>query len=192
MKKFKQKLGFTLAELLIVVSIIAILVAISIPIFSTQLEKSRRVVDMSNTRNIIAALKVGINTGDIEFTTDTFENNPTCIAVVVGKDSMKAFVSGATEIEGVSYDNSNGQVGHQRIEEYLKKNSISNYTIKAKNTNNDGWAYYVVFLYSDGSIRIGSGTTDDSSEYNDNTFERHANNWRNSNTSNLEKAMGYK
>lgn len=33
--------GFTLSELLIVVAIIAVLVAISIPIFSSQLEKSR-------------------------------------------------------------------------------------------------------------------------------------------------------
>lgn len=41
MGKFKEniKKGFTLAELLIVVAIIAVLVAISIPIFSSQLEK---------------------------------------------------------------------------------------------------------------------------------------------------------
>ncbi|MFR7953894.1 MAG: type IV pilin protein [Ruminococcus sp.] len=41
-KKAKEnKKGFTLAELLIVVAIIAVLVAISIPIFNSQLEKSR-------------------------------------------------------------------------------------------------------------------------------------------------------
>lgn len=37
--KRKQNKGFTLAELLIVVAIIAVLVAISIPIFSKQLKK---------------------------------------------------------------------------------------------------------------------------------------------------------
>ena len=37
---------------MIVVAIIAVLVAISIPIFSSQLEKSRRAVDLSNARNI--------------------------------------------------------------------------------------------------------------------------------------------
>ena len=50
-KKAKEnKKGFTLAELLIVVAIIAVLVAISIPIFNAQLEKSRDAVDMANVR----------------------------------------------------------------------------------------------------------------------------------------------
>lgn len=42
--------GFTLAELLIVVAIIGVLVAISIPIFSKQLEKARDAVSISNIR----------------------------------------------------------------------------------------------------------------------------------------------
>ena len=49
MKKMNKK-GFTLAELLIVVAIIAVLVAIAIPVFTTQLEKSREAVDASNIR----------------------------------------------------------------------------------------------------------------------------------------------
>ena len=46
----KNNKGFTLAELLIVVAIIAVLVAIAIPVFTTQLEKSREATDMSNLR----------------------------------------------------------------------------------------------------------------------------------------------
>lgn len=46
----KNEKGFTLAELLIVVAIIGVLVAISIPIFTSQLEKSREAVDMANIR----------------------------------------------------------------------------------------------------------------------------------------------
>ncbi len=49
MKKNNKK-GFTLAELLIVVAIIAVLVAVAIPIFNAQLEKSRDAVDESNVR----------------------------------------------------------------------------------------------------------------------------------------------
>ncbi|MBQ7143581.1 MAG: prepilin-type N-terminal cleavage/methylation domain-containing protein [Oscillospiraceae bacterium] len=50
----KNKKGFTLAELLIVVAIIAVLVAIAIPIFSAQLEKSREATDMANIRSAFA------------------------------------------------------------------------------------------------------------------------------------------
>ena len=46
----KNNKGFTLAELLIVVAIIAVLVAIAIPVFTNQLEKSRDAVSISNIR----------------------------------------------------------------------------------------------------------------------------------------------
>ncbi|MBQ7603330.1 MAG: prepilin-type N-terminal cleavage/methylation domain-containing protein [Clostridia bacterium] len=53
MKKTNKK-GFTLAELLIVVAIIAVLVAIAIPIFTAQLEKAREAVDEANIRDAYA------------------------------------------------------------------------------------------------------------------------------------------
>ena len=46
----KKRKGFTLAELLMVVAIIAVLVAIGIPIFTSQLEKSREATDAANIR----------------------------------------------------------------------------------------------------------------------------------------------
>ena len=46
----KKSSGFTLAELLIVVAIIAVLVAIAIPVFTGQLEKAREATDMSSFR----------------------------------------------------------------------------------------------------------------------------------------------
>ena len=46
----KLNKGFTLAELLIVVAIIAVLVAISIPIFTSQLRKARVAVNQANAR----------------------------------------------------------------------------------------------------------------------------------------------
>lgn len=58
MKKFLKKIrnakGFTLAELLIVVAIIAVLVAIAIPIFTSQLEKSKEATDTANVRSAYA------------------------------------------------------------------------------------------------------------------------------------------
>ena len=57
MKKIRSsKKGFTLAELLIVVAIIGVLVGISIPIFTTQLEKSRESTDVANLRAAKAAI----------------------------------------------------------------------------------------------------------------------------------------
>ena len=50
----KENKGFTLAELLIAVAIIAVLVAIAIPIFTAQLEKSREATDLANVRGAYA------------------------------------------------------------------------------------------------------------------------------------------
>ncbi len=51
----KNKKGFTLAELLIVVAIIGVLVAISIPIFLTQFRKARLATNRANGRAAFSA-----------------------------------------------------------------------------------------------------------------------------------------
>ena len=61
-----RKEGFTLAELLIVVAIIAVLVAVAIPVFGGQVEKSKQAVDMSNMRAAYAVLLDNYLTGSIE------------------------------------------------------------------------------------------------------------------------------
>ncbi len=65
MKNKRKNKGFTLAELLIVVAIIAVLVAISIPIFSALLEKSRESTDFANVRAAYAEVMASaISQGD--------------------------------------------------------------------------------------------------------------------------------
>ena len=60
----KNKKGFTLAELLIVVAIIAVLVAISIPVFSAKLESSREATDLANIRALYARATTDLLTGE--------------------------------------------------------------------------------------------------------------------------------
>lgn len=61
----RKNKGFTLAELLIVVAIIGVLVAISIPIFSSQLHKAKVATDWANLRSFYAEIQADyISTGE--------------------------------------------------------------------------------------------------------------------------------
>ena len=67
MKKLRNdNQGFTLAELLIVVAIIAVLVAVSIPIFTSQLEKARESTDVANMRAAKAYFVGKYLTGELD------------------------------------------------------------------------------------------------------------------------------
>ena len=57
MLRNNHKKGFTLSELLIVVAIIGVLVAISIPIFTSQLHKAKVATDIANLRGFYAQLQ---------------------------------------------------------------------------------------------------------------------------------------
>ena len=65
MREKMNKKGFTLAELLIVVAIIAVLVAIAIPVFTTQLEKARESTDMADARAYYAEIATALVSGDL-------------------------------------------------------------------------------------------------------------------------------
>lgn len=64
MNKIKNTKGFTLMEMLIVVAIIAILIAIAIPTFTTQLEKAREAADIANIRSTYSEAMVEYLDGD--------------------------------------------------------------------------------------------------------------------------------
>lgn len=60
----KKKKGFTLAELLVVVAIIGVLVAVSIPIFTQQLHKAEVATDWANVRAYYSEIQADfISTG---------------------------------------------------------------------------------------------------------------------------------
>ena len=100
MKKTNKK-GFTLAELLVVVAIIAVLVAIAIPIFTSQLEKSREATDMANIRSAYA-----------EVTSAYLTDNKTNHSVDVKLTQTKKDWQSEGTIAGVKLgDGTNGTLG---------------------------------------------------------------------------------
>ena len=128
----KRKAGFTLAELLIVVAIIAVLVAVAIPIFTKQLERSRESVDAANIRSQYAEVmaeaisnrtdvnvdgfefsKIDLKQKESEWQNKEFEKNLNSIASVnegipsvEGKPSAngKAWVSISAGVVPIHYD----------------------------------------------------------------------------------------
>lgn len=63
--KLNKKGGFTLIEMLIVVAIIAILVAVSIPLVGSALEKAREATDAANERAAKAEITIAYLGGDL-------------------------------------------------------------------------------------------------------------------------------
>jgi prepilin-type N-terminal cleavage/methylation domain-containing protein len=109
LKKLKKnKKGFTLAELLIVVAIIGVLVAVSIPIFTSQLRKSKVATDLANERAAKAAavadyLSEGLN-GSVVYSYDAAAGQAYYNAAITksanGKDSATTEVKAASSIKG--------------------------------------------------------------------------------------------
>lgn len=92
----KNKKGFTLAELLIVVAIIGVLVAISIPIFTSQLEKAREATDQANIRSAMSELQSDYLTeasaptnkeGNIQYAAGTGTNYATATITLTQKNT---------------------------------------------------------------------------------------------------------
>ncbi len=111
MKKMNKK-GFTLAELLIVIAIIAVLIAIAIPTFSGALENARLQTDHANIRSAYGMMMVGEMQGFIETastTTDVatltskttwyFQKDGTLIEGDTGKAKATAYVTQADGTE---------------------------------------------------------------------------------------------
>lgn len=64
----QNKNGFTLMEMLIVIAIIAVLIAVAIPVFASQLEKAREATDLANVRSAYAKVSTEALLGNSEIT----------------------------------------------------------------------------------------------------------------------------
>ncbi len=74
LRKLKNKKGFTLMEMLIVVAIMVILVAVSIPVFTNQLDKAKEATDAANLRAAKSLALTMYMTEGQEFKTEQYYN----------------------------------------------------------------------------------------------------------------------
>ena len=98
-----NKKGFTLAELLIVVAIIGVLVAISIPIFTAQLEKAREATDMANLRSAYAEVMSAGLTEDTAHYSKTVKSTQTQDNWVNGNSANIGGISVAAKKNGAEW-----------------------------------------------------------------------------------------
>lgn len=104
MRRFKEKLnkkGFTLAELLIVVAIIAVLVAVSVPVFNSKLERAREATDIANMRAAkVAAIAAYLDDEIPEGTTTVYYDAEAGTIVTKDKKPMKGYGQGSDKLNG--------------------------------------------------------------------------------------------
>lgn len=125
LKKFREnKKGFTLAELLVVFAIVAILVAISVPIFTTQLGKARRATNQANMRAAkVAAISqyltdgydgvqetyvYSIEAGTVTVATNSFKKDDYTIKTIDEAATDKVYDSIAVEVKAASSTSKDG------------------------------------------------------------------------------------
>ena len=121
MTKLNKKKGFTLAELLVVVAIIAVLVAISIPIFTSQLTKARKATNQANLRAAKAAAVA-------QYLTDTKEG-----AVVYDYDIANGTIKAVTEgtaKDTATIDGAIGTVQYKTISVTVDGSTVDGSTVK--------------------------------------------------------------
>ena len=114
-QKLKSKKGFTLAELLIVIAIIGVLVAIAIPVFSSQLDNAKAAVDDANLRS---ATSMAI----VDFMTTYPDGNG-------GEVSYHAFQKTVGETTNIKVTTATALDGYTECKGSLSTNKIMNISI---------------------------------------------------------------
>ena len=138
MKNLKNKLnkkgGYTLVEMLIVVAIIAILIAVSIPLIGTALERARDATDDANFRSAAAL-------GHIEYLTEGDAAEGTYY-YVIGADgkvtgALEKVGAGVTTVPAGAYTSRCTETAGTHTETGTKKDSHIKITIDPDATDEE-------------------------------------------------------
>ena len=111
MQKMKSKKGFTLIEMLIVVGIIAVLVAVSIPMVNSSLDKAKNATDAANERAAKAAIMVEYLSNNKDITSSMMydaANGTIVTSAPAGYGRCSAHKGGYLQVE--SFDKSSGEL----------------------------------------------------------------------------------
>ena len=84
MKKLNKK-GFTLIEMLVVIAIIAVLVAVAIPVVSNSTTKAKAATDAANLRSAEAIILPEFLAGNIDFDGETSITDDDLLTLLDGK-----------------------------------------------------------------------------------------------------------
>ena len=130
-RTMKNKKGFTLMEMLIVVAVIAILVAVAIPVYNAQMHKARVAADWANVRAYYAELQTDyLTTGMLRPDTEVPELDKTQGFVIEGSSQTFSF-----DVKTIHF--LNGQEVTLQAGSYL--------CTRSQDQNNEPVAYHITY-----------------------------------------------
>ena len=144
MRKMKNKKGFTLMEMLIVVAIIAILIAIAIPTFASSLNKARVATDEANIRSGYAAVMTEILT-DEAYNVEGSTTGTTPATFTLKKDGTVSTTAGDDAYTTQGKPSDNVEIAGKSVNKWEKGQNVT-YTYHYDTNTID--------------IKVGAGTGD--------------------------------
>lgn len=94
-KSTSKKKGFTLIELMIVISILLVLIGFMIPKFYAYLDKAKKIKAMNTAKQIQTAAMASYGDNNGKFVKNDVESNITTLTTVVSADIVSTTVSGS-------------------------------------------------------------------------------------------------
>jgi len=150
MRRMMNRKGFTLAEMLIVVAIIAVLTSISVPVFTDKLEKAREATDIANMRSAKSAAMVQYLDGDLnlgEFGGIYYYSASEGVLKEEPGDALPAYGQGSGKIDGgLRFDDYNETGADGKLKGSDARGKIIKVTIDTDETGDEDFHVYMEWV----------------------------------------------